>query len=88
MGDENNADFFLSIGLLIQRLQPNTFYSKGYINKKGWPMPTYVPRMKLFLNQAFLDDLEKIWELRYWIPDPNKLEYANCECAPNSRYRG
>ena len=35
-----------------------------------------------------LEDLDKIWELRYWIPDPNKLEYANCECAPTSRFRG
>lgn len=48
----------------------------------------FVPLMELFSNQSFLEDLDKIWELRYWIPNPNKLEYANCECAPNSRFRG
>lgn len=28
-----------------------------------------VPSTVLFSN-SFLSDLEKIWELRYWIPDP------------------
>ena len=28
-----------------------------------------VPEAGIFSNQL-LDDLEKIWELRYWIPDP------------------
>ena len=46
-----------------------------------------VPHNEIFSNR-FLEDLEKIWELRYYIPDPNKLEYANCECAPCSRYKG
>ena len=47
----------------------------------------FVPHNEIFSNR-FLEDLEKIWELRYYIPDPNKLEYANCECAPCSRYKG
>ena len=42
---------------------------------------------KVFSNQ-FLEDLDKIWKLRKFIPDPNKLEYANCDCAPCSRYNG
>ena len=46
-----------------------------------------VPHNEIFSNR-FLEDLEKIWELRYYIPDPNKLEYANCDCAPCSRYKG
>ena len=33
--------------------------------------------MELSSNQSFIEDLDKIWELRYWIPNPNKLEYAN-----------
>lgn len=36
--------------------------------------------MELFSNQSFLEDLDKIWELRYWIPNPNNLEYSNREC--------
>ena len=47
----------------------------------------FVPHNEFFSNR-FLEDLEKIWELRYYIPDPNKLEYANCDCAPCSRYKG
>ena len=47
----------------------------------------FVPHNEIFSNR-FLEDLEKIWELRYYIPDPNKLEYANCDCAPSSRYKG
>lgn len=31
----------------------------------------FVPPAVLFSNQ-FLDDLDKIWELRHWIPDPTK----------------
>ncbi len=31
-----------------------------------------VPHSEVFSNR-FLEDLEKIWELRYYIPDPNKL---------------
>ena len=46
-----------------------------------------VPQTKVF-SKEFLDDLEKIWELRHFIPDPTKLEYANCDCAPCSRYKG
>ena len=46
-----------------------------------------VPQTKVF-SKEFLEDLEKIWELRHFIPDPNKLEYANCDCAPCSRYKG
>ena len=46
-----------------------------------------VPHSEVFSNR-FLEDLEKIWELRYYIPDPNNLEYANCDCAPCSRYKG
>ena len=38
--------------------------------------------------EPFLEDLNKIWELRHFIPNPNKLEYANCDCAPCSRYKG
>lgn len=49
--------------------------------------PFFVPHNEIFSNK-FLEDLEKIWELRYYIPDPNKLEYANCDCAPCSRYKG
>ena len=30
-----------------------------------------VPLTVLFSNQ-FLEDLDKIWELRHWIPDPSK----------------
>jgi len=30
-----------------------------------------VPLTVLFSNQ-FLEDLDKIWELRHWIPDPTK----------------
>lgn len=30
-----------------------------------------VPPAVLFSNQ-FLKDLDKLWELRYWIPDPTK----------------
>lgn len=30
-----------------------------------------VPPAVLFSNQ-FLEDLDKIWELRHWIPDPTK----------------
>ncbi|MBR5892746.1 MAG: hypothetical protein IKZ37_03800, partial [Bacteroidaceae bacterium] len=48
--------------------------------------PLSVPHNEIFSNR-FLEDLEKIWELRYYIPDPNKLEYANCDCAPCSRYK-
>ena len=46
-----------------------------------------VPHSEVFSNR-FLEDLEKIWELRYYIPDPNKLEYVNCACALSSRYKG
>jgi hypothetical protein len=46
-----------------------------------------VAQSKVFLN-SFLEDLNKIWELRHFIPNPNKLEYANCDCAPSSRYKG
>lgn len=28
-----------------------------------------VPYTEVFSNQL-LDDLDKLWELRYWIPDP------------------
>lgn len=31
----------------------------------------FVPLTVLFSNQ-FLEDLDKIWELRQWIPDPTK----------------
>ena len=34
-------------------------------------MPS-VPQTKVF-SKEFLDDLEKIWELRHFIPDPTKL---------------
>lgn len=30
-----------------------------------------VPRTVLFSNQL-LEDLDKIWDLKYWIPDPTK----------------
>ena len=33
--------------------------------------PDSVPPDVLFSNQ-FLEDLDKIWELRHWIPDPTK----------------
>ena len=46
-----------------------------------------VPYNVLFSNQ-FLEDLDKIWELRHWIPDPNKIEFSNCRCTPTSRFRG
>ena len=46
-----------------------------------------VDQSEVFSN-LFLEDLNKIWELRHFIPNPNKLEYANCECAPSSRYKG
>lgn len=60
-----------------------------YIKGNGESLSTFsvVPHNEIFSNR-FLEDLEKIWELRYYIPDPNKLEYANCECAPCSRYKG
>ena len=31
-----------------------------------------VPQTKVF-SKEFLEDLEKIWELRHFIPDPTKL---------------
>ena len=31
----------------------------------------FVPLSDIFTNQ-FLEDLDKIWELRHWIPDPTK----------------
>lgn len=54
---------------------------------KAFLLFRFVPHNEIFSNR-FLEDLEKIWELRYYIPDPNKLEYANCDCAPCSRYKG
>ncbi len=36
-----------------------------------------VPHTILFSNK-FLEDLDKIWELRHWIPDPTKpIIYKN-----------
>ena len=34
-----------------------------------------VPGADLFSNQ-FLADLERIWALRYYIPDPNRPDYS------------
>lgn len=34
-----------------------------------------VPVTELFSNQ-FLIDLERIWALRYFIPDPNRPDYS------------
>ncbi len=35
----------------------------------------------LFSNQ-FLEDLDKIWELRHWIPDPTKRPPLLCRQPP------
>lgn len=33
-----------------------------------------VPYDEIFSNQ-FLEDLDKLWELRHYIPDPTKIEF-------------
>ena len=78
-----------SEGLLSKPIQPGIIAQNTH-KKRGRNfefLPTFVPHNEIFSNR-FLEDLEKIWELRYYIPDPNKLEYANCDCAPCSRYKG
>lgn len=37
--------------------------------------PSWVPGADLFSNR-FLADLERIWALRYYIPDPNRPDYS------------
>ena len=47
---------------------------RGNINKIEESLDTFpdsVPPAVLFSNQ-FLEDLDKLWELRHWIPDPTK----------------
>jgi hypothetical protein len=47
-------------------------------NKKGEDslnLLLFVPLNVLFSNQ-FLEDLDKIWELRKYIPNPKELKYT------------
>ena len=57
----------LELGILRTKL-------RGEENKNGESYSTFsvsVPLSDIFTNQ-FLEDLDKIWELRHWIPDPTK----------------
>ena len=50
---------------------PGTGIEKGCKNAAFFPVPNTV----LFSNQL-LEDLDKIWELRHIIPNPNVVEVA------------
>ena len=38
--------------------------------------PISVPSIVPFSNPQFLHDLELLWELRHYIPNPNELKYS------------
>ena len=65
---------FIAILELPENLKTNWIYH----NKKGESLklsPSFVPLNVLFSNQ-FLEDLDKIWELRKYIPNPKELKYT------------
>ena len=62
------VDPFCACGENVGKNQANKKAKRLTINHLAFHS---VPLTVLFSNQ-FLEDLDKIWELRQWIPDPTK----------------
>lgn len=63
-----------SYNKVLDLIYQQTNELRGDKKEKGERFSSFsnsVPLTVLFSNQ-FLEDLDKIWELRHWIPDPTK----------------